>query len=86
MNVREGDAEGFGDDHGYFGVQSLAHFSAAVGEENGTIVGIDVDEGACLVEEEGGEGDAEFGGDDAQAFLCHLCVALNSSTALRRAT
>ncbi len=60
--------EGVGGDHGHFGVQALPHFRAAVRDEDGAVV-IDVHEGAGLVEPEGGEGDAEFGGDQGQPAL-----------------
>ena len=62
-DVGEGHAEGLGGDHGHLGVQALAHLCAAVGDEDGTIV-IDVHERAGLIEEDGGEGDAELGWDD----------------------
>lgn len=56
-------------------MEALAHFCAAVGDEDGTVV-VDVDEGTGLVEVEGGEGDAEFGGDDGETTLLPLVGAV----------
>ena len=65
-DLREGDMKRFGGNHGHFGVEALAHFATSVGEQDGSIV-VDVDEGACLIEVQGGKGDAELGGDNGEA-------------------
>ena len=58
--------ERFGGDHGHLGVETLAHFAASMGEQDRSVM-VDVDESAGLVEVQGGEGDAELGGDDGKA-------------------
>ena len=55
-------------DLGYFGVQALAHLHPPMGHQHGA-VRVDVHQGGSLVQELGGEGDAELGGDDSQAAL-----------------
>ncbi len=64
--MRQRHVQGLRGDHAHLRVQALAHFRAAVRDEDGPVV-VDVHERAGLVEPEGGEGDAEFGGEEGQA-------------------
>ena len=55
-------------DLGDFGVQALTHLHSSMGDEHCPIC-VDVHQRCSLVQELGGEGDAELGGDDSQAAL-----------------
>mmetsp|Transcript_15711 Transcript_15711/g.63271 ORF Transcript_15711/g.63271 Transcript_15711/m.63271 type:complete len:848 (-) Transcript_15711:2042-4585(-) len=69
VDLREVEAaEGVRDGLLDLGVEALAHLGAAVRDED-RAVGVDVDEGAALVEEFGGERDAEDDGDHGEAAL-----------------
>mmetsp|Transcript_9214 Transcript_9214/g.24838 ORF Transcript_9214/g.24838 Transcript_9214/m.24838 type:complete len:262 (+) Transcript_9214:786-1571(+) len=50
-------------------MKPLAHFHATMGDEDGSVSLVNVDDGAGLVEELEGEGDAELGGCDGDAPL-----------------
>ena len=52
----------------YFGVQALTHLHPSMGHQH-SAVRVDVHQRRPLVQELGGEGDAELGGDDSQATL-----------------
>src|SRR3989344_6055848 len=75
LDARDIHLQHFGDDLRDLGVQTLAHFRTAVVQVNRT-VGVDMDQRASLVEEGGGEADAEFNRGQRQAFLQHRALGV----------
>ncbi|MNQ25004.1 hypothetical protein D3C85_382160 [compost metagenome] len=82
LDARDIDLQHFGDYLRDLGIEALAHLGAAVVQMNAA-VGIDVDQRAGLVEEGGGEADAEFHRGQRQALLQHraLLVEFDNFTA-----
>ncbi len=70
LDATDVDLEDLGHHLGDLGVQALAHLGATVVQVDAAI-GIDVDQRTALVEEGGGEGDAELDRGQRQALLQH---------------
>jgi hypothetical protein len=78
------DLEHLGDHLATLTIEPLAHLGAAVVEQD-RAVGIDMHQGAGLVEVGGGEGDAELHRRQREAALEQRAAALKAAIAARRA-
>jgi hypothetical protein len=83
--TRDADLEGLGDDLGHLDEQALPHLGAAMVQQD-RAVGIEVDQGAGLVQVRGRERDAELHRRQGQALLQHGLAALKASISRWRAS